>query len=238
MMNLLKKLFKKNLLPVFVIYFMCFYNGFAKVRCYYLKYNVKISKSNEVSFKEIFVSNNFVKIKNTTNKFVLFDLNKNFAYEVNVKEKQIYKREFKQNEPFFIKFIVNYGIISNDDKLIFPKVIFRKTGKVENINNIDCYQVKLPGSFLNSVTYLWFSKESSEEKGKIFAKYLSSFSKNSNLLQSAKDIGGFPIKTLTLFNLNTKKFSKETVLSLNKFIIVDDMFFTLPQNCKIIKTAD
>jgi hypothetical protein len=232
-----KKTIGKMLL-IRLSFIFCFVNGFTNINCYYLKYTVNTSQSNKTTVREIYISNNFVKILYSKSNFVLFDLKKRIAYDTSLRERKVYKRVFNNEDPFFIKFIVNYGIISNDDRLIFPEVIFRKTGKVERIGNVNCYQVKLPGSFLNSVSYLWFEKKGSVEKGKLYEEYLSCFNKNDNLLQSARNIGGFPIKTLTLFNLNTKKFLKETVLSLDKFIFVDDLFFALPQNCTIIETAD
>lgn len=225
----------KKILFTIILLLSFAFNVKSDINCYYLNYIVKVKNVENPYTREVYISDNFVKIINDTDKFIVFDLKKKIAYSVNLILKTVKQYRFEENNPFYMQFIVSFGVLSNNDSLIFPDVIFRATGKSELINGKECYQVKLPGSFLNSTTYYWFKKEKSEFESKFYLKYISCFTKNENVLKQVKEIGGFPVKIDIKLEVNLQNYGKtmELVESFEKK--VNDSFFEIPLNLNLIK---
>jgi len=228
---------KKTIIVVFInIFFIITING--ATNCHFVKYNVQIINKKALNERKIYITDDFLRIDDSALKYTIFSLKEKVSYSVDLSSKVAEKHIFFARSPFYLRYIVNFGVLSNNDKLVIPEVVFRKTGIFEKINGEDCFQVKLPGTFLNSTTYLWFGVMVKIDKGKYYKKYISCFSDNKKLRNKAKAIGGFPLMVVTTLNINTRIFKKKSILVEENDIVVEDSFFKLPKEIEIKLVKD
>lgn len=230
----LKVLILKKSIAIILILIFCECHVLAEEKCSYIKYRIRILDSDKISENEIYMTDDYAKICTNPFKYTVFYLKAKKSFVVDIDSKTIKEHHYSENSAFYNKFIINFGVMGDDDKLLIPEVVFRNTGLKENINGMDCYQVVLPGSFMNSITYLWFSEKKIKLKGELYSKFLSIFTENQQLLTQTKELPGFPVKVLTTLSINTRKYVQERILVEDKEIFVDSDFFKIPDDYKII----
>ncbi len=220
---------KKVILAIlgFTFLFPAFANG------YRIVYSVSVSGAKQPYNEVITLCDNYMTITIDENKFYLFQNGK--GYIVDKKSKKAIEYSMSKNRAFFNAFVSPYGITTKDGSLVFPQLVFKKTKKVEKIGNYVCRKYELPGNFLNSQSKAWFSEKKLRFGGKVFAKYLSFFTKNPFFLEKAENLNSIPIKIEIMVNTGYERVKNVKVLKSVKEINCKAETFSIPKNYKIIK---
>ena len=214
------------------IVFLCFsLSSFATG--YKVSYKIYVSGNNKPIIETTIMCDNWMTISVDKNRYYLFKKNK--GYIVNTKEKKAIEYDFNKNRNFFNSFIAIYGITTNDGSLIFPQLIFKKTKKTGVINKVKARKYQLPGNYLHSNSVAWFAENRLGIDGKVFAKYLSFFTTNSELLKQASQLTSFPLRIKTVLNNGFISDVNLRILYKIEKIKCKKKEYQLPSDYKIIK---
>jgi len=200
---------------------------------YKITYKVYVSGNDKPFTEEITLCDNWMIISIDKDRYYLFQDKK--GYLVNKKNKTAVEYSLTNNMPFFSAFVAPYGITTTDGTIIFPQLIFKKTKKTAEINKLLCRKYELPGNYLNSKSFAWFSEKKLRYDGKIFAKYLSFFTTSRSLVEQAKKLNSLPLKLETFLEGGLVKEANIRVLDNVKEINCVKDKISLPKDYKIIK---
>lgn len=204
-----------------------------------ITYSVKVDSGKGYQYEEMTtVCGDFLRIDLSAGQYVLFDKKKGRAWKVNSRTKTATEYSFEDNQPFYQQFLMAYGLMDNGGQLIFPQVIFKRTGNRKVVKGAACFEARLPGEFMNSATTVWMPDKALNGEGEKFSQYMSFFTKNGDFLDLIRHTNGFPRKIISRIQLssgvavNTKMLEKITSIDCKK----PDLF-KLPKGVKIRKAA-
>ncbi|NOZ12418.1 MAG: hypothetical protein GXO69_02075 [Acidobacteria bacterium] len=202
-------------------------------------YSVKVtSPGNHYGYEEkITVCGDFMRFQLSSDSFLIFNRKKGLAWKVNMKEKTAIAYSFQDNQPFYQQFLIPYGLMDDAGQLIFPQVVFKRTGNRKVVSGVPCFEAKLPGEFMNSTTTVWMPEKSVKGGGDRFSHFMSFFTKNEDFLDLIRHATGFPRRITATVRLNNSvTVNRQTLVNLKKISCKADMF-VLPGGIKIQKAA-
>lgn len=171
-----------------------------------LEYAVDISGSDAVLSSETFtICGDRLRIDTVGGGYILIDRSEQTAWMVDPTRASAIRFPVARNQAFFNQFLVPFGIVTESGSLLFPDMIFKRTGVRETINGMAAEQCRLPGQFLNSSVTAWVPLSQQEVSGDQVAELFSFFAAAPKLLAQMRNLKGFPVKIQTTVNLNGLK---------------------------------
>jgi hypothetical protein len=178
-----------------------------------------------------------MRIQLSSDRFFIFDRQKKMAWSVNVKSNEAIAYSFNDNQPFYQQFLMPYGLMDNSGRLVFPQVIFKRTGNRKVVGGEPCFEAKLPGEFMNSTTTVWLPEKAEKEGGDRFFQFMSFFTGNEDFLDLIHHATGFPRQIVSRIRLNSSVAVNTQVLKQIKSISCNPILFGLPKGIKIRQAA-
>ncbi len=205
---------------------------------YQATYSVKVTGGSSYEYQEVItVCGDSMRIQLSSDRFFIFDNQKKVAWKVNVKSGEVTEYSFGDNQPFYQQFVAAYGLMDNNGHLIFPQVIFKRTGSRKVVKGVACFEAKLPGEFMNSTTTVWMPEKAGPEGGDRFYRFMSFFTENDDFLDMVHHVNGFPRQIVSRIRLNSRAVVNTQVLTQMKTISCDPVLFALPKGIKVRKAA-
>ncbi len=201
-------------------------------------YSVKVISGSSHDYKEVItVCGDAMRIELSSDLFLLFDRKKGLAWKVNTKTNEAIEYTFDDNQPFYQQFLMAYGLMDNSGQLIFPQVIFKRTGNRKVVQGVACFEAKLPGEFMNSTTTVWLPEKVEKKDQERFNQFMSFFTKNEDFLDLIGHANGFPRRIVSNVRLNNGvTVNRQTLLKI-KTVPCDAAMFALPEGMKTRKAA-
>jgi hypothetical protein len=201
-------------------------------------YSVKVTSGSSYEYnKVITVCGDAMRIQLSSDRFFIFDRQKKVAWKVNVKSKEAITYSFDDNQPFYHQFLMPYGLMDNNGQLIFPQVIFKRTGNRKVVQGVPCFEAKLPGEFMNSTTTVWLPEKAENDGSNRFFQFMSFFTGNEEFLDLMHHGTGFPRRIVSRIRLNSSVSVNTQVLTQIKDVSCDPVLFALPKGIKVRKAA-
>ncbi|NOY22383.1 MAG: hypothetical protein GXO70_02570, partial [Acidobacteria bacterium] len=199
-------------------------------------YSVKVTSGSSHEYQEVItICGDSMRIQLSADRFLLFDKKKGLAWKVNTRSNEAVAYTFNDNQPFYQQFLIAYGLMDNRGQLIFPQVIFKRTGNRKVVQNVPCFEAKLPGEFMNSTTTVWMPEKAVKRGGERFFQFMSFFTGNGDFLDLIRHATGFPRRIISRVQLNSSvTVNRQTLLQIVN-VPCEAVFFKLPKELRVHK---
>ncbi len=221
---------------IFVVLFILTVFSFAG-RNFQVTYSVKVtSPGSHYNYQEkITVCGDFMRFQFFPDSFLIFNRKKGVAWKINMKDKTAVSYSFQDNQPFYQQFLIPYGLMDDSGQLIFPQMVFKRTGNRKVVGGLPCFEAKLPGEFMSSTTTVWMPEKAVQGGGDRFSHYMSFFTKNDDFLDLIRHATGFPRQIIGTVRLNgSVTVNHQTLVSIKEIKCKPDMF-ALPKGITVHK---
>ncbi len=201
-------------------------------------YSVKVNSGSTFGYREVTtVCGNLMRIEVSPDTYLIFNRKAGKAWKVNPKGRTAILYSFHDNQPFYQQFLMPYGLMDDNGQLIFPGVIFKRTGNRKVVGGIACFEAKLPGEFMNSTTTVWLPEKAEGDEGQRFSQYMSFFTGDDDFLDQIRHTNGFPrliVSSLRLTGALTV--NRRFLVSIEKCTCKPE-FFRIPNGIKVRKAV-
>lgn len=226
---------KRNL--IFLGFFVLTVSGFS-ADGFEATYAVKVVSGSIREYQEVItVCGDSMRIQLSSDRFLLFDRKKGLAWKVNTTIHEAIAYSFNDNRPFYHQFLMGYGLMDDTGQLIFPQVIFKRTGNRKVVQGVACFEARLPGEFMNSTTTVWMPEKAVERGGDRFFYFMSFFTGNNDFLDLIAHTTGFPRQITSRVRLSSSVTVNKKKLVQIRNIVCKAGFFALPKGVKVHQAA-
>ncbi len=194
--------------------------------------DVKGSKDKPIR-EEVTICGSHMRIDRGDGSTFLFDSDREQAVLLHEGTNHAWRFSFERNRSFFQRFLIPYGIITENGVMLFPETIFRRTGRKATKNGIMCEEVQLPGEFLNSRTIAWYPVKALESGSEMVRAYFSFLTRNRNFLQQVERLTGFPVVMEMRVRVNGAAVVTTRTLLSTGLIDCSELSFDLPDGTQV-----
>jgi len=199
-------------------------------------YAVEVISGSSHEYQEVItVCEDYMRIQLSSGRFLLFDRKKRLAWNVDTAVHEAVEYSFSDNQPFYLQFLMAYGLMDDNGQLIFPRVVFKRTGNRKVVQGLACFEAKLPGEFMNSTTTVWMPEKAVKQGGDRFFHFMSFFTGNDDFLDLIGHTTGFPRQITSKVRLNSGVTVNKKKLVQIRNVTCKAVSFTLPKGVKVRK---
>lgn len=218
-----------------VLAVLCFTGLLAEAETgYRAVWEIAVKGSEDTPVKEeVVICGPNMRIDRTDGSTFLFNSDREQAVLMHDGSDHAWRFSFEQNRSFFQRFLIPYGIVTENGVMLFPETVFRRTGRKEKKDGTLCEEVLLPGEFLNSRTIAWYPVDAVASGPEMVRAYFSFFTRDRNFLQQVERLNGFPLRMEMAVHVNgTTVITTRKLLSAEK-IDCSDRNFEVPDGIDI-----